>query len=130
MTDRLKLARPMIRRRARLDANQTRQKLLKKNVKTERLFERHPDAGGFVLNLGTESGTDIVSVAPGVVAAETFAAVHPMNNRKLPKDLRKLADTCPHVKARYVFFAAPNYKHERQRELERIPGIEVWGIDV
>ena len=94
------------------------------------LFARHPEAGGFELNLGTEGGTDILSLAPGAVAAETFAAVHPMNNRKLPKDLRKLADACPHVRARYVFFAAPGYKHERRHELERIPGIEVWSVDV
>lgn len=54
------------------------------------LFDRHPDAGGFRLNLGTEPGTDIISLRPDVVAAEAFAAVHPSNNRKLAKDLAKL----------------------------------------
>jgi hypothetical protein len=37
---------------------------------------------------------------------------------------------CPNARARYVFFAAPNYRHERQHKLETVDGIEVWGIDV
>lgn len=96
------------------------------------LFERHADAGGFRLNLGTAAGTDIESVVPDVVAAETFAAVHPLNNRKLTKDMEKLARTCPMAKARYVFFGAPGFKHERQIKLEagRAEGVEVWAIEI
>ncbi|HTV27355.1 MAG TPA: hypothetical protein VMF32_06210 [Xanthobacteraceae bacterium] len=94
------------------------------------LFERHPEAGGFRLNLGAAAGTDIESVTPGAVAAETFAAVNPSNNRKLVKDLQKLARECPDARARYVFFASPKYRHERQHKLECVDGIEVWGIDV
>jgi hypothetical protein len=96
------------------------------------LFDRHKDAGGFRLNLGTAAGTDIESVEPDIVAAETFAAVHPLNNRKLTKDMEKLARTCALAKARYVFFGAPGFKHERQIKLEagRAEGIEVWAIEV
>lgn len=94
------------------------------------LFERHPEAGGFRLNLGTEGGTDIVSVVPNLVAAEVFAAVHPANNRKLVKDRQKLVRECPDAQTRYVFFAAPGFRHERQIKLEAGDGIEVWGIDV
>ena len=94
------------------------------------LFERHPAAGGFQLNLGTASGTDIESVVPNLVAAEVFAAVHPSNNRKLSKDLKKLALDCPDAQSRYVFFGAPGFRHERQHKLETVEGIEVWGIDV
>ena len=94
------------------------------------LFERHADAGGFRLNLGTLGGTDIESVVPYVVAAEVFAAVRPSNNRKLAKDLKKLALECPDAKARYVFFGAPRFRHERQHKLETVDGIEVWAIDV
>jgi hypothetical protein len=96
------------------------------------LFERHADAGGFRLNLGTAAGTDIESVVPDVVAAETFAAVHPLNNRKLTKDMEKLARTCPMAKARYVFFGAPGFRHERQIKLEagRAEGVEVWAIEI
>jgi hypothetical protein len=94
------------------------------------LFDRHPDAGGFRLNLGAEPGTDIVSLCPDVVAAETFAAVHPTNNRKLAKDLAKLNRECPSATARYVFFGAPGFAHERYHKFETLAGIEVWGIDV
>ncbi len=94
------------------------------------LFERHPAAGGFRLNLGAVGGTDIESVIPNLVAAEVFAAVHPSNNRKLTKDLQKLVRECPDAQARYVFFMAPGFRHERQHKLETVEGIEVWGIDV
>jgi hypothetical protein len=94
------------------------------------LFDRHPDADGFRLYLGTEGGTDIVSLSPDVVAAEAFAAVHPGNNRKLQKDMAKLALECPNARARYVFFNAPGFPHKHYEKLETVPGIEVWGIDV
>ena len=94
------------------------------------LFERHPEAGGFKLSLGTKSGTDIVSLVPYAVAAETFAATSPRSNRKLTKDVQKLLRDCPEARARYVFFAAPGFKHERQRLLETASGIEVWAIDI
>jgi hypothetical protein len=54
------------------------------------LFERHPEAGGFCLNLCTKASTDIASLVSNVVAAEIFAAAHPSNNRKLTKDVQKL----------------------------------------
>jgi hypothetical protein len=68
------------------------------------LFERHPEAGGFRLNLGTEGGTDIESLSPNVVAAETFAAVHPSNNGKLMKEVWKLVRERPEgaMSAAYV----------------------------
>jgi hypothetical protein len=94
------------------------------------LFERHPEAGGFKLSLGTSSGTDIMSLVPNAVAAGTFAATSPRSNRKLTKDLQKLLRDCPEVRVRYVFFAAPGFKHERQRLLETVSGIEVWAIDL
>lgn len=91
------------------------------------LFARHPNVGGFKLNLGTQGGTDILSVHPDAVAAEGFAVVTPRNNKKLTKDLKKLEHS--KAKARYVFFAAPGVKHGRQGAREMY-GIEVWGIDV
>jgi hypothetical protein len=91
------------------------------------LFARHPDAGGFQLNLGTQGGTDILSVLPNVAAAEVFAAVAWRNNNKLAKELARLAQS--KAKVRYVFFAAPGVRQGRQAALER-DGIEVWAIDV
>jgi len=93
------------------------------------LLERDPGVG-LRLNLGTEAGTDIESLEPNLVAAETFAAVHPSNNRKLAKDLQKLACECPDVRAKYVFFSAPGFEHrQRHKERETVDGIEVWSID-
>jgi hypothetical protein len=94
------------------------------------LFERHPEAGGFKLSLGTSSGTDIMSLVPHAVAAETFAATSPRSNQKLVKDVQKLLRNCPEARARYVFFAAPGFKHERQRLLETVSDIEVWAMDI
>ena len=45
-------------------------------------------------------------------------------------EIEKLLRDCPEARARYVFFAAPGFKHERQRLLETVSGIEVWAIDV
>jgi hypothetical protein len=61
-----------------------------------RSWDRAPGAHG--------SGPDIQST-DGQVVAEVFAAVHPLNNGKLKKDLGKLArSSAPH---RYVFFRSP-----------------------
>jgi hypothetical protein len=71
----------------------------------ERLFELHPDAGGYRLALGTSSGRDIESVKEGLVAAEVFSATSPASNQKLKKDQMRLAtDPAQH---RYVFFVVP-----------------------
>lgn len=94
------------------------------------LLERHPEAGGFYLAPGAHMAKplDIMSIKEGLVGAEIFAAVDPRNNRKLAKDLDKLA-TC-NEQFRYIFFASPLYPgHARRQHLER-DGIEVWSVDV
>lgn len=65
----------------------------------------HPEAGGFHLAPGAHMARelDIMSEAPGLVGAETFAAVHPQNNNKLAADLTKLAGRLE--THRYVFFS-------------------------
>jgi hypothetical protein len=57
------------------------------------------------LNLGTDSGWDIESSENGGLAAEVFAAVDPRNNRKLEKDIAKVA--AAQAAIRYVFFMCP-----------------------
>jgi hypothetical protein len=97
---------------------------------TRELLRLHPDAGGFRLAPGAHAAQplDVMSVAPGMVGAETFAAVHPGNNRKLAGDLTKLAGCAEAF--RYVFFISPAYTGtQRRRELER-DGIQVWSVDV
>lgn len=94
------------------------------------LLERHPDVGGFDLAPGAHMAMalDIMSVEPGLVGAETFAAVDPRNNNKLAKDLAKLSE---HSEPnRYVFFSSPRYPGlQRWPKLEK-PGIEVWSVPI
>ncbi len=90
------------------------------------LFKRHPEEAPFRINLGTAAGSDIESEYGTSVAAEVFAAVRPQNNRKLAKDLRKVAGTTATHK--YVFFIAPGYEARRYPELETVPGVEVWAL--
>lgn len=71
---------------------------------TRWLFQHHPDAAPFRLNLGTAGGTDIESV-DGSIAAETFASVDPKNNRKLDKDIDKVG--CTKAEHKYVFYICP-----------------------
>lgn len=94
------------------------------------LLERHPQAGGYRLAPGAHASQDldVMSEIPGLVGAETFAAVSPSNNRKMAKDLDKLAAR-PEAH-RYVFFMSPEFKGtSRQPQFER-SGIQVWSIDV
>jgi hypothetical protein len=93
---------------------------------TDWLLDRHPDAGGFLLAPGANAALplDIMSVEPGVVGAETFAAVRPDNNRKLVSDLRKLEGA--RARYRYAFFYAPGFPVGRIERLERLTtGVEV-----
>jgi hypothetical protein len=90
------------------------------------LLERHPRAAPFTLNLGTAAGSDIESKLAGGIAAEVFAAVNTANNRKLSKDVKKVAATKAQFK--YVFFMCPGYAEGRQTRLERVPGVEVWSV--
>lgn len=94
------------------------------------LFELHPDAGSFSIAPGAHAAQplDVMSEIEGLVGAEAFAAVDPRNNRKLAKDLNKLAQR-PELH-RYVFFASPMFPGSaRLPRLER-GGVQVWSVDV
>jgi len=71
----------------------------------EILFQNHPEATGFILNLGTASGTDIESSSCGGIAAEVFSATRPSSNDKLNKDIKKVSAT--EATHKYVFFLCP-----------------------
>ncbi|SMQ85918.1 hypothetical protein SAMN06295905_3213 [Devosia lucknowensis] len=95
----------------------------------KQLLELHPDAGGFHLAPGAHASLelDIMSAVPGLVGAETFAAVDPRNNGKLHLDLAKMAGRSE--THRYVFFLSPLYATAgRQAKLER-DGVQVWSLD-
>ena len=93
------------------------------------LMQWHPESKGFRLAPGAHAPRntlDVESLAPGVVGAETFAAVRPENNRKLANDLAKLAGRSEHN--RYVFFVSPVFpRTERLPEKER-NGVKVYSI--
>lgn len=85
----------------------------------EYLFRKHPEAGPYRVNLGTQAGSDVESL-DGSVAAEVFAAVHPASNRKLAKDVAKVAATA--ARHRYVFFHCPgDYARTDQNGVVVIP---------
>ena len=94
------------------------------------LLGRHPEAGGFRLAPGAHASQrlDVMSVAPDLVGAETFAATHPDSNRKLRKDLDRLSADA--AQFRYAFFYSPGFAPGRHAKYERFPGIEVHCIDI
>lgn len=94
------------------------------------LLEVHPDAGGFSLAPGAHASQrlDIMSIEPDLVGGEAFAATHPQSNRKLDKDLKRLAgDPSRH---RYAFFYSPEYAPGRHPKLEKVEGVEVRCVDI
>lgn len=95
-----------------------------------KLLELHPDVGGFRIAPGAHAALplDVMSYAPGVVGAETFAAVDPRNNGKLAKDLTKLTDRPE--SHRYVFFCSPGYPGTKRWENLERGEVQVWSVDV
>jgi hypothetical protein len=92
------------------------------------LLRIHPEAEGFQLAPGANAKMplDVMSITPGLIGAETFAAVKPSNNGKLAKDLLKLASRPERF--RYVFFMSPGHPTTaRVPKLEKF-GIEVWSV--
>jgi hypothetical protein len=71
----------------------------------EWLLVRHPEHAPFTLNLGTSSGTDVVS-EDGQIAAEVFAAVDPQNNRKLQNDIERVRGN--RARFKYVLYISPS----------------------
>jgi hypothetical protein len=93
------------------------------------LWELHPDSDGYRLALGTCSGRDIESIKSDYVEAEVFSATHPNSNRKLQKEISRMADS--EATHRYVFFASPSHPAGRLSQLE-VPetGVQVYVIDL
>jgi hypothetical protein len=94
------------------------------------LLEMHPESGGFLLAPGAHAAIalDIMSLKPGLVGAETFAAVNPANNKKLKTDLLKLATRTEQF--RYVFFMSPRFPGFKRLPKFEVEGIQVWSVDV
>lgn len=95
------------------------------------LLKWHPLSQGLRLAPGAHAprGTlNIESIEPGIIGAETFAAVKLENNQKLAEDLKKL--NARKGRYRYVFFMSPDYSDTcRVIEKEKF-GVEVWSIRI
>lgn len=92
----------------------------------EYLLNHHPDLKSLTLNLGTQSGWDIETTESGNLVAEVFASVHPGNNRKLEKDIQKVATA--KAKHRYVFFMCPGFEPGPYCKKPLPPGVEVVSV--
>jgi hypothetical protein len=94
------------------------------------LLALHPEAGGFRLAPGAYASIelDIMSEAPGLVGAETFAAVDPKNNNKLKNDLAKMALRTERY--RYVFFSSPKFPTAKRLPQFERDGVQVWCVEV
>jgi len=92
----------------------------------EYLLNHHPELKSLTLNLGTRSGWDIEADETGGLVAEVFAAVHPGNNRKLDKDIQKVA--AAEAEYRYVFFMCPGFDPGLYHGKPTAPGVEVVSL--
>lgn len=94
------------------------------------LLKWHPNCGGFRVAPGAHMALplDIMSIESGLVGAETFAAVHPRNNRKLELDLAKLAPRSEQY--RYVFFGSPKFPGLLHRSEFDSAGVQVWSVEI
>ena len=91
------------------------------------LFQRLEGISELSLNLGTLSGSDLESAEAGGIAAEVFAATRPTSNRKLNKDIAKVAAT--DATHKYVFFMCPGIKAGPYRE-GSTGGVLVWSLGI
>jgi len=94
------------------------------------LFKRHPGTKGYRLAPGAKASLplDIMSIETDLIGAETFASVHPDNNKKLRSDLQKLQQS--NCQFRYAFFYSPGFAPGRIERLERQTGVEVHCVDI
>ncbi|ATU90629.1 hypothetical protein [Phyllobacterium zundukense] len=94
----------------------------------KQLLALHPEAGGYALAPGAHASQDldIMSIEPDLVGAEIFAAVSVNSNRKLQKDLAKLA--LRGELNRYVFFMVPKFERTERLEQFEQHGVKVWSV--
>lgn len=94
------------------------------------LLQLHPDSGGLHL---TPSGQvaypcNIRSEKGGLIWAETFAAVDPLDGRIIDRNVARIAGRLECH--RYGFFISPLFPGiERRPEFEH-SGVQVWSLDV
>jgi hypothetical protein len=94
------------------------------------LLQWHPEVGPLLLAPGAHASQplDIMSEAPNLIGAETFAALAPENNKKIARDLVKMAKRLE--KHRYIFFMSPRYREHSRVEKYCREGVVVCSVQV
>lgn len=95
---------------------------------TKYLLSDFPQFTPYTLNLGTQSGYDIVS-RNGEIIAETFAATSPTSNNKLSKDVVRVNsdDGSSH---KFVFFYSPSKYSKLENMKLKYPDVTIVPIDI
>lgn len=91
----------------------------------EFLFAEFPAGTPYNLNFGTKSGSDIFA-GEQFIAAEVFAAVALTNNRKLRRDVQKVAKTP--AAHQFVFFYCPASPTGEWRRIDAYPSVRVISL--
>ncbi len=92
------------------------------------LLKLYPEHAPYTMNLGTQSGYDIIS-ANGVIIAEVFSATSPTSNDKINKDCQKLI---PNETARfkYVFYYCTETFGSLDYYQDKYPDVRIVQINI
>lgn len=82
----------------------------------------------YTLNLGTQSGFDIVS-NNGEIVAETFAATSPTSNNKINKDATRM-ESVKDALHRFVFYYSPTSYSKLETLRVKYPNVAIVPIDI
>ncbi|AKL96150.1 hypothetical protein CACET_c27050 [Clostridium aceticum] len=95
---------------------------------TKYLLKLHPEHAPYTMNLGTQSGYDILS-NNGNIIAEVFSATSPTSNDKINKDCKKLiANETALLK--YVFFYCKESFGSLDYYHKKFPDIKIIQINI
>lgn len=87
------------------------------------LLKNHPECAPYSLNLGTQSGYDIISFENRIIA-EVFSATSPNSNNKLNKDYKKLRLNTT-AKHKYIFFYCQENIKDLSYYQQRYVGVDI-----
>lgn len=92
------------------------------------LLKLHPESAPYTMNLGTQSGYDIISTS-GDIIAEVFSATSPTSNDKINKDCQKLNanDT---ALLKYVFFYCTENFGTLDYYQQKYPDVRIVQINI
>ncbi len=92
------------------------------------LLNLHPEAAPYTMNLGTQSGYDIIS-SNGDIIAEVFSATTPTSNDKINKDCKKLISNETAL-FKYIFFYCPQNSKSLNYYQQKYTDIKIIQINI